>query len=228
MTVPGLRPLGYTGIKETNPPQLYFRDRDPDMVTFKDFRNYDIGDEWQNVLTGQWFKMVSKRTVNSGGVIVTEGKWAALTGASGSGDIITINGIGADPFGNFSITAGAGITITPGVNSISIAATAIPFPWQDIAVNTALAVNNGYFTNGGVQLLLTLPAVCAQGDIIEVAGKTADWQLVIPGGQSVQVFDQLAVATVTSSKPTDTIRLVCSTANTLWTTLSLGGNVIPL
>ena len=70
-TIPKVNPLGYQGVHSTNPPMLWFRDRDPDMVTFKDWRNYTIGDEWQNTVTKQFFKLVSTPT--------GQGVWDQLT-----------------------------------------------------------------------------------------------------------------------------------------------------
>lgn len=192
--------------------------------------------QWQT--TQRWFDSTTQieyfllNFVSSGGVVTAN--WVQISGALG---VLTLEGnnpvkVFPDPTRNINIV-GDGVTIDITGNALTNTLTASVissnFFWQDVFVNTVMSPDNGYFTNPGVgPLLMTLPAVAAQGTIIEIAGKGVTWEIVIPLGMMVQVFDQPATTTVTSTKPTDTIRIVCSTANIGWTTLSLGGNVIPV
>lgn len=75
--VPGKEPLAYLGIKETNPPQLWFRDRDP-LIT--DYSIYDAGDLWVNNVANRVFVLIRK-SVPTGAI------WQDL-----SGSIETIQG----------------------------------------------------------------------------------------------------------------------------------------
>ena len=85
-TSPIFNPLGYQGVQSRNPPALWFRDRDPDNVTFKDFRNYTIGDWWQNTVTKNWFIFASQTAFS--------GVWEQVTPSTSNG----IDSISVDVF----------------------------------------------------------------------------------------------------------------------------------
>ena len=106
-TSPTVNPLGYQGVHSPNPPAIWFRPRDPDMVTFKDFRNYQIGDEWQNIATRQFFKLVAQPT--------GQGVWFPIT--------YYINGVMMTLTSDAGIATPAGGTITvAGGNNINTSA----------------------------------------------------------------------------------------------------------
>jgi hypothetical protein len=106
-TSPTVNPLGYQGVHSPNPPAIWFRPRDPDLVTFKDFRNYQIGDEWQNTATRQFFKMVAQPT--------GQGVWFPIT--------YYINGVMMTLTSDAGIATPAGGTITvAGGNNINTSA----------------------------------------------------------------------------------------------------------
>ena len=116
MTIPGLSTTAYTGIKEKNPPNIFFRNRNP---VGQDFRLYDVGDLWQNTTSLAWF-ILSTKTLNVA-------QWVLITGTPPSGDIVTINGQSPDAAGDFLVVneSGAGaITVTTpgsaGANSIGL------------------------------------------------------------------------------------------------------------
>src|SRR5271157_3184830 len=60
---------------------------------------------------------------------------------------LAIGSTGADPVAA-SLSAGAGITITPGAGSISIATSGGGLTWSVATTATNMVVNNGYGVNG--------------------------------------------------------------------------------
>ena len=92
-----------------------------------------------------------------------------------------------------------------------------------------MAVNQGYFSNNVGQTTFTLPATAALGSVIEIVATTAaGWTLVENSGQSI-VYGNTATTTTSGSLTTtavgDTVRLVCSVADTVFTVLSSVGNL---
>ena len=53
-------------------------------------------------------------------------------GSGGGGSILTINHIAPDGTGNFTVSAGPGINITPEVNGIQLAATEAAFAYTNV------------------------------------------------------------------------------------------------
>jgi hypothetical protein len=122
-----------------------------------------------------------------------------------------------------SLSAGTGISITPGSNSISIAATGVAgITWANISGTTqAAAVNTGYVVGNASQTTITLPATAALGSVVIVQGKGASgWILAANTGQTIQVGQSATTSggTVTSAANYDAIQVVCITANTTWAT----------
>ncbi len=143
--------------------------------------------------------------------------WTALT----DGQII-IGSTAGNPAAA-SLSAGTGISITPGSNTISIAATGVSgITWANISGTTqAAAINTGYVVGNASQTTITLPTTAALGSVVIVHGKGAGgWILAAGAGQTIQV-GQSATTTagsVTSAANYDAIQVVCITANTTWAT----------
>lgn len=57
MPLPNTNPTGYTGLKEQNPPEIWFRNRNP---TATDYKLYDLLDLWQNETTKDVWMLISK------------------------------------------------------------------------------------------------------------------------------------------------------------------------
>jgi hypothetical protein len=102
--------------------------------------------------------------------------------------------------------------------------------WINVATNTqALANNQGYITNNGATLVTyTLPATAAQGTIIEIAGSSAGgWTITQNAGQSIVVGVNTSTVgaggSVSSTQPSNQIKLLCTVANTTWVALSMQG-----
>lgn len=102
--------------------------------------------------------------------------------------------------------------------------------WQDISANQALVSNHGYVCTGGAALSLSLPATSALGDIIEVSldGSTS-WTITQGVGQQIRFGSSQTTSgaggSLASTAQGDTIRMVCSVANTRWNVLSSIGNL---
>ncbi len=129
-----------------------------------------------------------------------------------------------------TLTAGAGISITNGSNSITIAATSGGFTWTDVTGATqALVAENGYITDRGGGVTYTLPASGALGDEIRIVGKlgiavitpNANQQIVI-GSVSGTVG---VTGTATANNLGDCLGLICITsgASTVWRADSVVG-----
>jgi len=113
--LPGSNPTAYLGLKETNPPQLYFFNRAP---TSADARPYDRGDIWIDQVARDAYILVFK----SGATAQWEGIGGTaaetLTGDSGGP-------VGPDGSNNINILGGAGIDVSgnPGTNTLTVALT---------------------------------------------------------------------------------------------------------
>lgn len=103
--------------------------------------------------------------------------------------------------------------------------------WNNITASQALASGNGYFcVSPGGALSLSLPAVSAVGDTIEVALDGATSFAITQGaGQQIKMGNAATTAGVggslTSTQQGDTLRMVCRTANLLWVVMSSMGNL---
>jgi hypothetical protein len=149
------------------------------------------------------------------------------------GNVAEVVTIDNNELGSAVITAGAGISVTPTANVITIAATGMgAFAWSVITIDQTAVVNNGYICNKAGTLVLGLPATAAIGDIIRVTGiNTAlGWQITQAANQ--QIFFGAssttlgAAGTITSSATRDSLEIVCvvAGASTVWNVISSIGN----
>jgi|688.fasta_scaffold63898_5 hypothetical protein len=151
------------------------------------------------------------------------------TGTPTNGQLLIGNGTG---YTQATITAGANITVTNGVGTISIASTGGgggSLSWSSITANQSAAKDNGYFvTANAVQV--TLPASSAVGDTFKISldGGTS-WSVRQLAGQQIFIGNQNTTAgtggSLTSSEQGDVIELVCRQANTQWRVTSIIGNI---
>lgn len=151
--------------------------------------------------------------------------------ALASGEL-AIGSTGADPVAA-SLTAGSGITITPGAGSITISASVAGFVWTVVTGTTQTAVaGNGYIANNAGTVVVTLPATSAVGDTVSVTGinNATGWKIAQPNVAS-QIFLGNSSTTVgtggylQSSATRDTVALVCMVANETWNVVSSMGNI---
>lgn len=104
------------------------------------------------------------------------------------------------------------------------------FAWTTIIANQTLAVNNGYFCNGGAQLQLLLPAVSNIGDEIKIVSLNSNGFSVNQNNAPMQSMQFLGGSTTpgsggsaATSTPCDSIDIVCDLANTHWVNSGLTG-----
>lgn len=166
-------------------------------------------------------------TATLGDIVITNGK-LSVGGSTGTSGQLLIAATGANPAWA-SVSAGSGISITPGVNTLSIAATA-PFAWTTIGADGALAANTGYIDTKAGLLTVSLPAVAAVGTTLILQGLGAGgWKITQAANQRI-IMGNLATTvgvggSMASTNANDSISLVCTTANLIWSTFSGVGNL---
>lgn len=143
---------------------------------------------------------------------------------------LLIGSTGSNPVAA-TLTAGTNITISNSAGGITINAPGGPgFMWNHITASSAtLASNNGYVPDNAGLVTLTLPATFAFGDIIEIVGRGAGgWSIVFNTSQYIVVGSSTATTTtgsVSSTNHADSLRMVCTIANSEWTVESFIGNL---
>lgn len=160
---------------------------------------------------------------------------AFITGIDGVnvGSVAKVVTMASDQLGTATITAGAGITVTPGANTITISSIGEGLTWSVITASQTAVVENGYFCNKAGTLALTLPATSVVGDVIEVTNENTATgvQIAQAAGQQILIGNTNttlgATGTLTSSAVGDTLKIVCKVANTIWRATSVVGNWTP-
>lgn len=171
--------------------------------------------------------IVYASAANVMGQIATANSAVLLTSAAGvpsmsatltNGQLIIGNTGNAPTPG--TLTAGAGISVTNGGGTITIAATGAGFTWVDqTSTPVTAATNTGYIVdNGATPVVFTLPAAPALGSTIQIVGFSAGgWQLLPGAGDTIQIGVSNAATSVTSANRYDCIELVYTgSANNLW------------
>ena len=128
-----------------------------------------------------------------------------------------------------TLTAGSGISVANGHNTITISGTTNALTYNDVSGTTqAAAVNNGYIISNSAQTTVTLPATAPEGSVVAVQGKgAAGWILAANTGQVIH-FGSVASSSggsLTSINQWDAVEVVCVTANTTWAVKSVIGNL---
>jgi hypothetical protein len=168
-------------------------------------------------------------TANSSVLVTNSSGVPAWSGAMTNGQII-IGSTTATPTAA-TITAGAGISVTNGAASITIASTGAGYTWNDITGTSAtMVVQNAYVSDNAGLVTLTLPTTAAFGSTILVVGKGAGgWTVAQNSGQSITAGSSTttsgATGSLSSTNAKDFIQLACTTANTGWTVIGMQGNI---
>ncbi len=156
----------------------------------------------------------------SHGVLIAQGASAMTYPVLTNGQLL-IGSTGADPVAA-SLTAGTGVTVTPGAGTLTVAATASAATTWSIKsvsfVDTILTASQGFITvNVNGQITYKLPSSATLGQIYEIAGSdhaTWHWMLIQNAGQSVRGGNRTTtVGTnggISSLNKGDCIRMVCS------------------
>jgi hypothetical protein len=141
---------------------------------------------------------------------------------------LAIGSTGADPVAA-SLSAGAGITITPGAGSITIATSGGGLTWSVVAAPTTIVVNNGYGANSGGTTAFTLPVTAALGSIFTIVGMAVGWTIAQAAGQEIFFGNTHTTngvgGSLASTNSGDCITCVCLVANTTWFVTSSIGNI---
>lgn len=162
-------------------------------------------------------------TLTANGILLGNGTSAISASAAMTNGQILIGSTGVAPV-VASLTAGSGITITPGAGSITIAASGGGTSWAKYTAPATMANGGGYIADSNVtQINFTLPAVAAVGDTFQVMADdnsgTNGWLIVQGAGQQIRVGN--VVSTVgagglvySGTGAGDWIEIVCTVANT--------------
>lgn len=120
-----------------------------------------------------------------------------------------------------TLTAGTGISITNAAGSITIDATGASFSWiENTSSTVSMSVNTGYINNpASGSVTYTLPTTAAVGDVIEIIGNTGSgFSVAQNSGQTIRLGSVASTSgtggSVASSNQYDSIKLVCTAANT--------------
>lgn len=124
---------------------------------------------------------------------------------------------GLSPFGagnDSAITVGNFLLQVPGATTTNVTGAA-----------QNLSPNQNYIANRATLITFALPVVAAIGSIIEIAGLGAGGWIITQGaGQQIHIGSSATTSgaggSLASTNRYDTIRLMCVTANTIFTVLS--------
>ncbi len=144
---------------------------------------------------------------------------------------LVIGSTGADPV-IASLTAGAGITITPGAGSLTIASSGgTGLTWVSVAATTqAISNNTGYMNANAALTTFTLPATAAFGTVFAIVGQgAAGWLIAQAASQSLILGSSQSTVgvagSVASTNANDAVEFLCTVANTTWTMRNSVGNL---
>jgi hypothetical protein len=137
---------------------------------------------------------------------------------------LLIGNTGADPTPAM-LTAGTNISISTGAGTITIDSIgAAGFLWTDVSSTSQLmSSNNGYIADNSSLITFTLPPISLVGDEISIIGKgTGLFSIAQGSGQQINVGSSPTTlgtgGSITSTNQFNSINLVCTVSNTIWTT----------
>lgn len=167
-------------------------------------------------------------TMTNHGIFIGQGTSAPVFTVLTNGQLL-IGNTGNDPTAA-TLSAGAGISITNGAGTITIATSGGGLTWTDVTSTSAtMAVENGYIADNAGLVTLTMPTTAAIGDVIHVLGKGAGgWTIVYGASQIIHFGNTTTTVTsgsLSSTNQWDCVTLRCVTANTTWTVQSAVGNL---
>lgn len=137
----------------------------------------------------------------------------------------------SDQLGTAVITAGTGVSVVGGANTITINATGGAFTWVDVTgTSDDLEASTGFIANNAALVTLTLPATCAVGDVTRVAGLGAGgWSIAQNASQTIHYGSSDtttgAGGSLSSTNQYDAVELLCVATNTDFVVLSSIGNL---
>ena len=217
----GLDPLSYLGVEPVAPSNFIVQKRDP---TTADYNEYNLGDEWLNILTIEVWKLVRKNNLVATW-IQFGGTGTDTTFVTDSGNAIPALNI-LNVVGTGSInTLGSGNTLT--INGISGGI----FMWVETDISLTMDVQMGYITTSLVGAVsLQLPTTSVIGDVIRVAGLEAGgWSITQAAGQYINFISQATTpgvgGSLSSTVQYDAVELLCIDDDLGWNVISSVGNI---
>lgn len=132
-----------------------------------------------------------------------------------------------------ALSAGTGVSIVNGSNSVTINVVGGGFTFTDITGTSQTAtVNSGWTTNNAGLVTVTLPSTAAYGSIVWIVGKGAGgWRIAQPNAGSVIHYGNQNTTTgvtgrLDSTNRYDAIQLLCTVADNEWTCTGISqGNI---
>lgn len=161
-------------------------------------------------------------TLTNHGILIGHGTSAVSASAALTNGQLLIGRTGLDPIAA-NLTAGPGVSIANASGSITISGTGSGIGWTEVTgVAQAMVADNGYVANNAGLVTLTLPATAAFGQAITVMGKGAGgWRIAQNAGQSIRIGTSVSTTgaggRIESTNAFDSIELICTTANTVFT-----------
>lgn len=116
-----------------------------------------------------------------------------------------------------TLTAGTGISVTNGSNTITLAATGATTWVDQTGTSVTMSVNTNYIADNASLVTLTIPATAALGDTFRIVGKGAGgWLVQANTGQTIHMGTAASssAGSMASSNQYDCITFSCVTANT--------------
>lgn len=211
------------------------KDRNNDNVPVATWSSFGGGSGATDFTTDNGIAMVSSDNINilGGTLISTSGSGDTVTidlDSGTDGQVIIGSTSGSSAYATLASADGS-VTITNGSNSIDLSASSPGITWNEVTdTSEDMVAMNGYVANNAGLVTLTLPATCAFGDTIRVAGLGAGGWKVAQNASQVIHFGDMDTTTgaggsLASTNRYDCIELLCVATNTDFLVLSSIGNL---
>lgn len=164
--------------------------------------------------------------VTNHGIMVGQGTSSTTTKVLTNGQLL-IGSTGVDP-AIASLSAGTGITVTPGAGSITIATSGAGLWVDQTGTTVTMTINTGYIADNAGLVTLTVPATAAIGDSFIIQGKGAGgWLVQMNTGQTAHLGSSVtsSAGSLASTNQWDALVLTCVTANTVFACRAVQGNI---
>jgi len=180
----------------------------------------------------------SDNTVAYSQVSLTTGVTGTLPVANaGTGQVsytdgqLLIGNTSGNTLAKATLTAGAGISVTNGNGTITIASTASGLGFEAVTTTSKQAVVDTVYTCDNVALVtVTLPDTAAVGSTIGIIGKGAGlWKVAQNASEEIHAGTTTTTngvgGSLAATEQYDIVYLVCTVADTEWTAIQMVGNL---